>query len=255
MTLPADRAILKASTGFSPAPLVFTGGERFRGLKGGRGMTRGMRWSVWFVGIVMVCASFAACWVVAQPLPEASPDLETELATVQGFSDVVRSSLSVQPVVSRRPTLEEEVTLPAISTRQAWSKVLTALNFRLPSRSEGWKFADYSWQRWRGVLQSRHGNVRRWRILTMKATAYCPHRCCGSPHGRTATGRRAEYGIVAVDPRVIPLGSVLYVDEYGFAIAADTGRLIKGLRIDLCFPSHREAARFGRRTLRVLLLR
>lgn len=218
-------------------------------------MTRGMRWSVWLVGIAIVCASFTACWVVAQPLPEVSPNSETKPATVQGFSDVVRSSLSVQPAASQRPALEEEVTLPAVSTRQAWSKFLTALNFRLPSRSEGWKYADFSWQRWRGVLQSRRGNVRRWRILTMKATAYCPNRCCGSSNGRTATGRRAEYGIVAVDPRVIPLGSVLYVDGYGFAIAADTGRLIKGLRIDLCFPSHREAVRFGRRTLRVLLLR
>lgn len=91
--------------------------------------------------------------------------------------------------------------------------------------------------------------------MTMLATAYCPRGCCGSAHGRTATGRHAEYGIVAVDPRVIPLGTALYVDRYGFAIAADTGRKIKGARIDLCFPTHRESSRFGRRIVRVLVLR
>jgi 3D (Asp-Asp-Asp) domain-containing protein len=89
----------------------------------------------------------------------------------------------------------------------------------------------------------------------MEATAYCPKGCCGSRHGRTATGRRAEYGVAAVDPRRIPLGTALYVDRYGFAIAADTGSAIKGNRIDLCFPTHREANRFGRRQVRVLILR
>ncbi len=89
----------------------------------------------------------------------------------------------------------------------------------------------------------------------MEATAYCPKGCCGSGTGQTATGRRAEYGIVAVDPRVIPLGTALYVDRYGFAIAADKGRSIKGNRIDLCFPTHREAKRFGRRWVRVLIFR
>jgi 3D (Asp-Asp-Asp) domain-containing protein len=88
----------------------------------------------------------------------------------------------------------------------------------------------------------------------MEATAYCPKGCCGSATGRTATGWRAEYGIAAVDPRVIPLGTALYVDRYGFAIAADVGRAIKGNRIDLCFPTHREAHRFGRRWVRVLIL-
>jgi 3D (Asp-Asp-Asp) domain-containing protein len=50
------------------------------------------------------------------------------------------------------------------------------------------------------------------------------------------------------------LGTALYVDRYGFAIAADVGRAIKGNRIDLCFPTHREAHRFGRRWVRVLIL-
>ena len=62
------------------------------------------------------------------------------------------------------------------------------------------------------------------------------------------------YGVVAVDPRVIPLKSLVYVEGYGFAIAADTGGAIKGKRIDLCYPSRAMAKRFGRRNVRVHLL-
>jgi 3D (Asp-Asp-Asp) domain-containing protein len=63
-----------------------------------------------------------------------------------------------------------------------------------------------------------------------------------------------QYGVVAVDPRVIPLGTRLFVEGYGSAIAGDTGGAIKGNRIDLCFNSDDEAEKVGRRTVRVLIL-
>ncbi|MDI6689076.1 MAG: 3D domain-containing protein [Actinomycetota bacterium] len=90
------------------------------------------------------------------------------------------------------------------------------------------------------------------RSLRMLATAYCPCKICtGSGNGRTATGMLAGYGVVAVDPRVIPLGTKLYISGYGEAIAGDVGRSIKGYRIDLCFNTHAEAARFGKRWVTV----
>lgn len=115
------------------------------------------------------------------------------------------------------------------------------------------------------------------RVFHMNATAYCPgtaesgcpldsnggSRCTGKHNnGITASGRKATAGsgrednphLVAVDPRVIPLGSRLYLDGFGFAIAADTGGAIKGNRIDILFDSHEEAWRFGRRPLRAYLL-
>ena len=87
------------------------------------------------------------------------------------------------------------------------------------------------------------------RPIRVVATAYCPCRkCCGSSaSGHTATGRHATQGVVAVDPRVIPLGTRVYVEGYGNAIAADTGSAIKGRRIDVCFDSHRKALQWGRR--------
>lgn len=73
--------------------------------------------------------------------------------------------------------------------------------------------------------------------------------------GITASGRRAGYGVVAVDPRVIPLGTKLYVPGYGYAIAADTGGAIKGNKIDLCFETYSEAKRYGRRKLTVQVVK
>ena len=106
-------------------------------------------------------------------------------------------------------------------------------------------------------LPTRGGDWRNWRTpLVMEATAYDPGpRSCGKwANGYTATGVKAQKGVVAVDDRVIPMGTRLYIPGYGFAVAADRGSAIKGARIDLCFPTYREAIRFGRRRLKVYLL-
>jgi len=72
--------------------------------------------------------------------------------------------------------------------------------------------------------------------LRMYASSYNPTvEQCGENPFTTATGVRVRFGVVAVDPTTIKLGSRLWVSGYGFAIAADTGGLIKGMRIDLFF--------------------
>lgn len=68
----------------------------------------------------------------------------------------------------------------------------------------------------------------------------------------TATGMKQGFGVVAVDPKVIPLFSKLYVPGYGAAIAGDTGGLIKGKRIDLGYDSL--MGQWGRRYVDVYLL-
>jgi len=100
-------------------------------------------------------------------------------------------------------------------------------------------------------LPSRGGEV-----LYMEATGYDPGpRSCGRyASGRTAIGLLAGRGVVAVDPRVIPLGTKLYVDGYGECVAGDVGSAIKGRHIDLGFDSYREAMAWGRRPVRVRIL-
>jgi 3D (Asp-Asp-Asp) domain-containing protein len=69
--------------------------------------------------------------------------------------------------------------------------------------------------------------------------------------GKTAFGIPVRRGVVAVDPRLIPLGTKLFVPGYGQAIAADVGTAIRGRIIDLWFPSTALARKWGRRTVRI----
>jgi 3D (Asp-Asp-Asp) domain-containing protein len=101
---------------------------------------------------------------------------------------------------------------------------------------------------------SRH-RFSRTKVLTMRASAYdtSPRTLPGSS-GRGALGMYVKYGHVAVDPRVIKLGTIVFVEGYGLAIASDTGGAIKGNRIDLCMNSRAQALRFGRKTVKVHVL-
>jgi 3D (Asp-Asp-Asp) domain-containing protein len=88
--------------------------------------------------------------------------------------------------------------------------------------------------------------------MRMIATAYIPQ-CIGCS-GTTKTGLRAGHGVVAVDPRVIPLGTKLYIPGYGHAVAGDIGSAINGKRIDLGFNHLGDALRFGRREITVYIV-
>ena len=94
------------------------------------------------------------------------------------------------------------------------------------------------------------------KILYMNATAYTAY--CSGCSGTTATGidlrANPDAKVVAVDPSVIPLGTKLYVEGYGYAVAGDTGGAIKGNRIDLFMASNDDALKWGRKTVKVRIL-
>jgi 3D (Asp-Asp-Asp) domain-containing protein len=90
------------------------------------------------------------------------------------------------------------------------------------------------------------GPVGPGRSMTVTATGY-------SLTGKTATGVSVGYGIVAVDPSVIPLGTHMTVPGYGEGVAADTGGAVRGARIDLWFPTRAEALAWGTRTITITL--
>jgi 3D (Asp-Asp-Asp) domain-containing protein len=73
--------------------------------------------------------------------------------------------------------------------------------------------------------------------------------------GSTALGVPASKGVVAVDPKLIPLGTKLHVPGYGPGLAADVGYAIKGRVIDLWFPSTAKARQWGRRTVMITVYR
>ena len=82
------------------------------------------------------------------------------------------------------------------------------------------------------------------------ATAY-------SLRGRTASGRLVAKGLIAADPRHLPLGSRVRLDAGPYSgeyLVADTGTMVRGRRIDIWTPTSREAMRFGRRTVKLTVL-
>lgn len=112
---------------------------------------------------------------------------------------------------------------------------------------------------------SRGETVRYRKVLDMRATAYTASfkdtgKNPGDPgFGITYTGMQARVGVIAVDPKVIPLKSRLYVEcigrnDYGFAIAGDTGGAIKGNKIDLYFDDQKTVDAWGIKNVRVYLL-
>jgi 3D (Asp-Asp-Asp) domain-containing protein len=82
--------------------------------------------------------------------------------------------------------------------------------------------------------------------MTVVATGY-------AMNGRTATGTPTGWGVVAVDPGVIPLGTSMTIPGYGSGVAADTGGAIQGATIDLWFPTVAQARAWGRRTVTIAL--
>lgn len=88
--------------------------------------------------------------------------------------------------------------------------------------------------------------------FSMEATAYTSQDPgCGN---LTKREHRLRKGLVAVDPKVIPLGTRLYIEGYGYAIADDIGSAIKGTKIDLAYESRKEAFAFGRKTITIFVL-
>ena len=88
--------------------------------------------------------------------------------------------------------------------------------------------------------------------VVLSATAYSPEEPGLS--STTSLGVPAGRGVVAVDPSVIPYGTRMWVEGYGWAVAADCGGDIEGNRIDLCYDTVQEAVTFGQRNVRARLL-
>lgn len=115
-------------------------------------------------------------------------------------------------------------------------------------------------------VATARGNLRIKKSIQMTATAYdATFESTGKNpgdkyYGITRSGTKVRPGVVAVDPRVIPLGTKLYVKaldgsaDYGFASAEDTGGAIKGNRIDLYFESPKDVKRYGKRKVQVYIL-
>ena len=106
--------------------------------------------------------------------------------------------------------------------------------------------------------QDKPQRARPFDIFEVTATAYSNDpKSIDVPQwqdGKTATMTVARWGVVAVDPQIIPLGSKVYIKNMGWFMADDTGGKINGRRIDIFYPSRGDALQFGKRKVTVLII-
>ncbi|MDU5808977.1 MAG: cell wall-binding repeat-containing protein [Finegoldia magna] len=101
-------------------------------------------------------------------------------------------------------------------------------------------------------LQAKLAKAKR--VFTVRATAYTSDPRENGGWNVTAIGTKIRRGVIAVDPRVIPLRTRVYVEGYGFATAEDTGGAIKGNRIDVVMDTKRQSRNWGVRNVKIYIL-
>lgn len=193
------------------------------------------------IRIIQVTSTIIARQIAVQPATEYRKDRDLERG-VQKTVQIGKPGLAERRIKvfyedgreTRRETIAERIIKPTVN-----SIVLVGIKPVIRT------------------LYTSRGSFRYIEVKTMKATAYYPGpESCGkyAVYGVTYTGKKAGFGYVAVDPKVIKLGTKLYIEGYGKAEAADIGSAIKGNRIDLCYETFREAAMFGVKKIKVYIL-
>lgn len=158
-----------------------------------------------------------------------------------GRSAVIASALLLGLIVfSAKPSIAETLFSQFQSqkdeSKQTWGGTLGKFGSRINDSSATPNSEDVT----RGLTQPSN----------YVATAY-------SLRGKTASGRMVSRGLIAADPRLLPLGSRVRLEHPGYSgeyVVADTGGMIRGKRIDIWTPSSGEAMRFGRRTVKLTVL-
>ena len=193
------------------------------------------------------------------------PDMEIGLEEVrtEGYDGNIEKKYKImyqndaevsRELVSENVTLEPENTVIARGTKPTPAPTVAPKS--TPAPSTGASYAGNTFSESNGTIDG-HSYSRK---ITMTATAYSTSPSENGGHTSSALGTPLRRGIVAVDPKIIPLGSTVYVTStdgswnYGVASAEDTGGAIKGNRIDLCYDSTSTSHSFGKQSCIVYVL-
>jgi len=192
--------------------------------------------------------------VVYENGKEASRAVVSEAVTKQPVQKIVAAgTAATASTTASVKTLTAASATAASTTTPAVSKVATAPSASAASTTVASAASTSS------VTDSRGGNISYSKALTVMATAYSEEESSNTWGLQTATGVDAvrdpnSWSTIAVDPKVIPLGTKVYVEGYGYAIAQDTGSAIIGKHIDCFFYSVADMNAWGTRTVNVYIL-
>ncbi|MGG0286556.1 LysM peptidoglycan-binding domain-containing protein [Peribacillus butanolivorans] len=167
-------------------------------------------------------------------------ELVIKPATYKDEAASVKPEQPAAPTEQAKPAVSAEQTKPAAPAEQAKpaAPAEKAEKEKTVSNSESTNQSDIE------------------KEITVRATAYTAD--CQGCSGTTATGidlkANPNAKVISVDPSVIPLGSKVYVEGYGYATAADTGSAIKGNKVDIFIPNEQDAINWGVKNVKLQIL-
>ena len=138
-------------------------------------------------------------------------------------------------------SINKNKSVTVLSSSQGWSKV------RLSNNKEGWASSKYL-KTSSTSTQPGNGNSSSNKKMKVVATAY-------TGYSTTSTGQKPVWGTIAVDPKVIPYGTKVYIPQFNQVfVANNTGGAIKGNKIDIFMNTKKECYNWGRRTIDIEIL-
>lgn len=177
------------------------------------------RKSKYLSSCLSVMAIFAVSYPSSGEIYSAFAADEKAAKPTQTVSAETSPSSEKDEAVNKKPVIEDNSLTP--------TKPVVTESIKTPARPE---------------TKSEEEN-----LIEFQATAYCLK-------GRTASGEYVRPGIIAADPRVLPLGTVVHIKvgrHTGTYTVTDTGGMIKGRKVDIYFPTRKEAMQFGRQRVMV----
>ncbi|MBP2636628.1 MAG: spore cortex-lytic enzyme [Firmicutes bacterium] len=203
--------------------------------------------SVWIISCLIINLFILGATTKTSAANKATPSPLKYSASVKQNSSTTNSKLKhLQQLLADTGFYPGSMTgLLDVTTKEAITSAQKALKLKQTGQYDP-KLADLLTQEAKNKPQSYL------KKLSLQATAYTSQDPgCGNLTKREHYLRK---GLVAVDPKIIPLGTRLYIEGYGYAIADDIGSAIKGNKIDLAYENRKDAFSFGRKTVTVFVL-
>jgi len=201
---------------------------RFPGRRSSKAISSGATFLVVFTVIISISGAFDTAFAADDPTATAKSAQVNQLDVPGSFKEL--------------PDAKDAVTAKRVSDSSATSSAVRAEPQELIIDSE--KVSAPGAARVVALVYSES------ELVDFDATAYCLK-------GRTASGINVRPGVIAADPRVLPIGTVVHLragNYTGIYTVLDTGGRIKGRRVDVYVPTHKEAMQFGRRQVRIKIV-
>ena len=204
--------------------------------------------NIGLVSLVLICLTMLTVAVVTGQSDQADQESSVQAETIdnqQTVGQLATAQLSLDE--------KDKLAMNQAAMKEAVKEQPTAVKKKPVQEAANKQTAQSSQEKSKGKIVQASQQESNNQTLYVTATAYTAY--CDGCSGVTRTGidlrANPNQKVIAVDPNVIPLGSKVWVEGYGTAIAGDTGSAIKGKRIDLFIPSHEEAMRYGVREVKI----